>query len=212
MARTRERETEKRLAQQIRESSLPVTSTYLRLPPRRSSRYMRASLRSLRQPECEHYQFYGDNLERHVFVSLDTLRSGNSVADARELIATSRAKALKLHTVRGIARTLSTVLSQLKRTKSSPQCRAQMSRYLRRRDEPEPQIQRLTGAEAAHAEQLTAVGRHRLGRPISRCPAQPAACVQANAAEGGDRQIRIHDLHHTFFRPCCCSKVSRSST
>ena len=77
--------------------------------------------------------------------------------DARELITISRAKGLKLNTVKGIARTLSTVLSQAVEDEKLPANPAlRMGRYLRRGDEPKPQIQPLTRAEAAH---LVAVAR-----------------------------------------------------
>jgi integrase len=97
-------------------------------------------------------RFYAANLTRHVRPSLG-LRPITSLtrADCRELIATSRGKGLKVNTVRGIARTLSALLSQaVEDDKLSANPALRMGRYLRRGDEPKLLIQPLTRAEAAH--------------------------------------------------------------
>ena len=60
-------------------------------------------------------------------------------ADGRLLITTSREKGLKLATVKGIARTLSSLLSQAVEDEKLPANPAlRMGRYLRRGDEPKP--------------------------------------------------------------------------
>ena len=97
-------------------------------------------------------RFYTANLTRHVRPLLGA-RPVTSLtrADCRELIATSRAKGLKVNTVRGIARTLSALLSAAvedDRLPANPALR--LGRYLRRGDEPKALIQPLTRAEAAH--------------------------------------------------------------
>ncbi|MEX2662445.1 MAG: tyrosine-type recombinase/integrase [Vicinamibacterales bacterium] len=96
--------------------------------------------------------FYGDNLRRHVLPLLGRRPVGSLTrADCRELITVSRAKGLKLNTVRGIARTLSVVLSQAVEDEKLPANPAlRMGRYLRRGDEPEAEIHPLTTDEAAH--------------------------------------------------------------
>ena len=73
-----------------------------------------------------------------------------------------RGKGLKLNTVRGIARTLSVVLSQAvedERLAANPALR--MGKYLRRGDEPERAIQALTAAEVAH---VTAIAERHFPR------------------------------------------------
>ncbi|MEN3336618.1 MAG: hypothetical protein V7647_294 [Acidobacteriota bacterium] len=103
-------------------------------------------------------RFYTDNLRRHVRPLLGE-RPITSIAraDCRELIAASRAKGLKVNTVRGIARTLSVLLSQAVEDDKLPANPAlRLGRYLRRGDEPKLLIQPLTREEAAH---LVAVAR-----------------------------------------------------
>jgi integrase len=97
-------------------------------------------------------RFYRDNLRRHILPLLGTRSLGAiSRSDARDLIASLRKKGLKLNTIKGIARTLSTVLSQAvedDRIAANPALR--MGRYLRRGDELKRQIEPLTRAEARH--------------------------------------------------------------
>jgi hypothetical protein len=72
-------------------------------------------------------------------------------ADCRELVAGLRGKGLKLNIVRGIARTLSALLSQAVEDEKLPANPAlRMGKYLRRGDEPEQSIQALTATEVAH--------------------------------------------------------------
>jgi integrase len=96
-------------------------------------------------------RFYKDNLKRHVLPALGHRPvSALNRADCRGFVATLRAKGLKLNTVRGIARTLSTVLSQaVEDEKLSANPALRLGRYLRRGDEPESIIQPLTADETA---------------------------------------------------------------
>jgi integrase len=103
-------------------------------------------------------RFYSENLTRHVLPSLGRRPiAGISRRDCRTFVAEIRAKGLKLNTVRGIVRTLSAMLSQAVEDEKLPANPAlRLGRYLRRGDEPKPQIQPLTREEAAH---LAAVAR-----------------------------------------------------
>jgi integrase len=96
-------------------------------------------------------RFYTENLERHVLPLLGgkPVRSLNR-ADCRELVAVSRGKGLAVNTVKGIARTLSVVLSQAVEDEKLPANPAlRLGRYLRRGDEPPAEIHPLNGDEAA---------------------------------------------------------------
>ncbi len=100
--------------------------------------------------------FYRANLDRYVLPLMGN-RAVTSLtrADCRELITTTRAKGLRVNTVRGIARTLSVVLSQLvedERLPANPALR--LGRYLRRGDEPKAIVQPLTREEAALLVQI----------------------------------------------------------
>jgi hypothetical protein len=80
-------------------------------------------------------------------------------ADCRELVTQCRAKGLKASTVRGIARTLSTILTQAVEDNLLPANPAlRLGRYLRSADDPEPVIDPFTRDEAAH---IVAVARQR---------------------------------------------------
>jgi integrase len=73
-----------------------------------------------------------------------------SRADCREVITVARARGLRLNTVKGIARTLSTVLSHAVEEQKLPANPAlRMGRYLRCGDEVKAPIQVLTREEAA---------------------------------------------------------------
>jgi integrase len=97
-------------------------------------------------------RFYSDNLRRYVLPAYGTRPLQQLTRqDCRELIATCRGKGLKLNTVKGIARTLSALLSQAvedEKIAANPALR--MGRYLRRGDEPKTELHPLTRAEAAH--------------------------------------------------------------
>jgi integrase len=75
------------------------------------------------------------------------------------LIAQCRSKSLKLVTVKGIARTLSSILSQAVEDEYLPANPAlRLGRYLRQGDEPKPEIHPFTREEAARL--LTAAREH----------------------------------------------------
>jgi len=94
--------------------------------------------------------FYTDHLENHVLPLLGQ-RPVTTIErkDCRELVATVRAKDLKINSVRGIVRTLSVVLSQAVDDGlliANPALG--MRKYLRRGDEPEPEMDPFTKDEA----------------------------------------------------------------
>jgi integrase len=97
-------------------------------------------------------KFYGDNLRRHVLPALGIRPLADLTRlDCRTFIADLRGKKLKLNTVKGIVRTLSTMLSQAvedEKLMANPALRP--GRYLRRGDEPKPEINPLTRDEAGH--------------------------------------------------------------
>ena len=104
--------------------------------------------------------FYTDHLENHIIPLLGTRPiSMMTRKDCRELVATVRAKNLTINSVRGILRTLSVVLSQaVDDGLLSANPALQMRKYLRRGDEPEPEIDPFTKDEAAHL--IAAVREH----------------------------------------------------
>src|SRR5438105_2880889 len=77
-------------------------------------------------------------LDTHVLPALgDRLVSSIRRRDCRDFVAACRAKALQLATVKGILRTLSTILSAAVEDEHLPANPAlRMGRYLRRGDEP----------------------------------------------------------------------------
>ena len=98
------------------------------------------------------HRFYAAHLEAHVLPVLGS-RQVTSLKrkDCRELVARCRAKGLKVNTIRGIARTLSTVLTQAVEDEllsANPALR--LGKYLRNADEPEAAIDPFTREEAAH--------------------------------------------------------------
>jgi integrase len=97
-------------------------------------------------------RFYDSNLESYVLPLLgDRPLTAVSRADARELIISCRKKGLRLNTVKGIARTLSAVLSQAVEDEKIPANPAlRLGRHLRRGDEPKHEVQPLTRDEASH--------------------------------------------------------------
>jgi integrase len=140
----------RRIREQLAAGDLHLTQTDA---PETLESYARVWLDSLTgNLKASTIKFYGDNLERHVLPLLGSRPlTAVSRVDARELITTSRRKGLKLNTVKGIARTLSTMLSQAVDDEKLPANPAlRMGRYLRRGDEPKWPIQPLTRSEAAH--------------------------------------------------------------
>jgi integrase len=97
-------------------------------------------------------RFYTDNIENHVVPVVGAVPIGAvSRKHCRELVTAAREKGLKVATVRGIARTLSVVLSQAvedEHLAANPALK--LGKYLRRGDEPKPHIDPLTRAEAMH--------------------------------------------------------------
>jgi integrase len=105
--------------------------------------------------------FYAGHLEQHIVPALGA-RAVASVRrlDCRQLVTACRAKGLKRTTVRGIARTLSTILSQAVEDELLPGNPAlRLGRYLRSADDPEPEIDPLSRDEVAA---LLEVSRHHM--------------------------------------------------
>jgi integrase len=160
-----DRETAKRVAQRIREQlaagafNLTPTATEEKLEA-----YVKTWLAGLSgNLKASTIRFYGDNLDRYVLPLLGHRPlTAVSRADARELIISCRKKGLRLNTVKGIARTLSAVLSQAVEDEKIPANPAlRLGRHLRRGDEPKHEVQPLTRDEAAH---LVAVAREHFPR------------------------------------------------
>jgi integrase len=95
-------------------------------------------------------RFYRGHLEQHIFPALGSRVVGSiRRADCRDLVTACRAKELRLPTVRGIARTLSVVLSQAVEDEILPANPAlRLGKYLRRGDEPEAEPDPFTREEA----------------------------------------------------------------
>jgi|SoiMethySBSTD1v2_1073268.scaffolds.fasta_scaffold92340_4 integrase len=96
--------------------------------------------------------FYRDHLENHVYPLLgDRPITDVTRSDCRRLITTAREKGLKVRTVAGIVRSLSTVLSQAVEDghlQANPALRP--GKYLRRGDEAASQPNPFTVDEAVH--------------------------------------------------------------
>ena len=96
--------------------------------------------------------FYRQNLENHVLPVIGGRAiSAVSRKDCRDLVATVREKGLRIATVRGIARTVSVVLSQAVEddpVSANPALR--MGKYLQLGDEPQPEIDPFTRDDADH--------------------------------------------------------------
>lgn len=158
-----DRETALRVAQEIRER---LARAAFHLPSaegrgRTLNTYSEDWLKQARQNlKASTVAFYEGHLDQHILPTLGprlvtTLRR----ADCRELVATCRAKGLKTTTVRGIARTLSTILTQAVEDELLPANPAlRLGKYLRSADEAEPTIEPFTKGETAH---VLAVARNR---------------------------------------------------
>jgi integrase len=96
-------------------------------------------------------RFYRNCLDRHLLPALgDRVVASLRRADCRDLVLACRAKGLKIGTVRGIARTLSAVLSQAVEDELLPANPAlRLGRHLRRGDEPAPEPNPFTRDESA---------------------------------------------------------------
>lgn len=96
--------------------------------------------------------FYEENLARHIWPFLGA-RPVSSLRRAycRDLMTACRTKGLKVSTVRGIARTLSTILTQAVEDELLPANPGlRLGRYLRSADDPEPVIDPFTRDEVTH--------------------------------------------------------------
>jgi len=148
----RDRETADRVARALRER---LVRGDLRLEPPSDAqtletyakRWLTTVLNSLKASTSG---FYAANLSRHILPTLgDRQVVSLRRADCRDLVARCRAKGLKVSTVRGIARTLSTILTQAVEDElltANPALR--LGKYLRHADDPEPEIRPFTRDEA----------------------------------------------------------------
>jgi integrase len=96
--------------------------------------------------------FYSDNLDHHVLPLLGDRPIGEiKRGDCITLITTLRGKGLKIRTIRGVVRTLSTVLTQATdegKLDSNPALN--LRNYLKRGDEAETEIDPFDAADAEH--------------------------------------------------------------
>jgi integrase len=96
-------------------------------------------------------RFYSDNLRRYILPSVGKRAVADLARrDCRVFVAETRAKGLKLNTVKGIVRTLSALLSQAvedEQLAANPALR--LGKYLRRGDEEAREIQPLDATQAA---------------------------------------------------------------
>ena len=94
--------------------------------------------------------YYEAKLTRYIVPLLGSRQVASlRCADCRDLVARMRAKGLKVRTIRGIARTLSTILTQAVEDEllmANPALR--LGKYLRQADAPEPEIRPFTRDEA----------------------------------------------------------------
>jgi integrase len=157
-----DRETALRVAQGIRER---LARTDLQLTPSETTPTLRTYVDNWLKTakvtlKASTVDFYNGHLALHILPALGSRQVGSlRRADCRELVTTCRAKGLKATTVRGIARTLSTILTQAvedELLQANPALR--LGRYLRSADDPEPVIDPFTRDEAAH---VVAVARQR---------------------------------------------------
>ena len=105
-------------------------------------------------------RFYEGHLAQHIVPALGSrLVSSLRRPDCRVLVTTCRRKGLKTSTVRGIARTLSTILSQAVEDELLPANPAlRLGKYLRTADDAEPAIDPFSKQESV---QMLAVARDR---------------------------------------------------
>lgn len=156
-----DRETAVRVAQAIREQ---LTRGELNLAPPVDTQtfksYSEAWLKTVTGAlKASTVVFYERALTTHVWPALGA-RPVTSIRrrDCRDLIGRCRAKGLRVATVKGILRALSTVLSQAVEDEllmANPALR--MGKYLRQGDEPKREIQPLTRPEITHLLAVTKV-------------------------------------------------------
>ena len=149
----RDRETAERVARSLREK---LVRGELSLEPVAEGQVLEAYaknwLKTVKDSlKASTFLFYEANLTRHIFPMLGPRQVASlRRADCRDLVARGRAKGLKVSTVRGIARTLSTILTQAVEDElltANPALR--LGKYLRQADDPEPEIRPFTRDEAA---------------------------------------------------------------
>lgn len=149
----RDKETAERVARALREK---LVRGELRLEPASDAKtldtYAKGWLTTVKNSlKASTSDFYDANLRRHILPTLgDRDVASLRRADCRDLVAQCRAKGLKVSTVRGIARTLSTILTQAVEDElltANPALR--LGKYLRQADDPEPEIRPFTREEAA---------------------------------------------------------------
>jgi len=170
--RVGDRETALRVAQTIREKlargefNLPAAGSGQTLSGYAGA-WLQASQGSLK---ASSHAFYDRNLRAYILPLLGSRQvSSLRRQDARDLVAALREKNLRVATVRGIARTLSTILSQAVEDDLLPANPAlRLGRYLRAGDEQKRVIDPLIRGEALH---LLAVAREHFPRwhPLLMC-------------------------------------------
>ncbi len=152
-----DKETARRLAQALRDKLALARFT---APPEKSeaevlrsyaSTWMAAARINLKASTIS---FYQGHLGHHILPALGSLNVRDiRRSHCRDLVLACRAKGLKVATVRGIARTLSTILSQAVEDELLPANPAlRMGKHLRRGDDEEPRIDPLTREESAALE------------------------------------------------------------
>src|SRR4029077_3403835 len=148
-----DRETAQRVARAVREKLLRGD---LNLEPATDestlTTYATAWVKTMRGTlKVRTVDFYEANLRRHILPALGSRPvSALRRTDCRELVASCREKGLSTSTVRGIARTVSTILTQAVDDDlliANPALR--LGKYLRRADDPEPEIRPFSRDEAA---------------------------------------------------------------
>src|SRR6185436_18881162 len=147
-----DKQTAERLAKEIRERlvrsdfQLPATDASSITLTKYCEDWMRQAKLNLKASTI---RFYDGALEQHILPALGSrLVSNLKRSDCRDLVMTCRAKGLKVKTVQGIARTLSTILSQAVEDELLPANPAlRPGRYLRSADDPEPAIDPFTADE-----------------------------------------------------------------
>ena len=157
-----DKETALRVAEAIRER---LARNDLQLAPREATPTLRTYAEKWLETagvtlKASTVAFYRANLERYILPALASRQVGLlRRSDCRDLVTQCRTKGLKASTVRGIARTLSTILTQAVEDELLPANPAlRLGRYLRSADDPEPIIDPFTRDEAAH---IVAVARQR---------------------------------------------------
>lgn len=156
--RVGDRETAVRIAQAIRER---LARDDFQLEPGDNdttfAKYAATWLKTVRLTlKTSTIRFYEGHLDQHLLPALGQRQIADLCrTDCRDLVTACRAKGLKVTTVRGIARTLSTILSLAVEDDiltANPAFR--LGRFMRTADEAEPDIEPFTSGEIADLLQL----------------------------------------------------------